>query len=347
MRTIQTILGRSLLSFFLVSLSYFIMCSGLMHRPGVDEELALLEEDEELFDLVDADEAPDTVDFEAIPDFQGDEELDILEPESALSGESVPRPVAGNLMNRLRAIVADEYPGTSLDPNNNQQSGDSEISLAFAPADSDATAIATPESLQSAWPAQFPEASAPARQTLAPAEGGSRISVASFAESETGDAASIENRAINAFLHRPELPTAMDEEATKFSDRVYEDLDLRYGEAIDKYFAREYTDAIRLFRGIMLDDTTEILRSNCQYWIASAYFTLGHYYRAIAEAEKILQYTDSEKRADAQLLIGQSWMRLGKTHLAKIELTLFVSMYKDGPLAGRARKFLNELSLSS
>ncbi len=113
-----------------------------------------------------------------------------------------------------------------------------------------------------------------------------------------------------------------------------------YDEALDDYYSQRYARAIVKFRKVLLADEQQDLADQCQFWIAQAYFAIGRYYDAIVAFEKVSIYAESEKIAEAQLMIGIALYRSGERHLARNEFVSIISHFYNRTVTRTARKYL-------
>lgn len=135
------------------------------------------------------------------------------------------------------------------------------------------------------------------------------------------------------------LPRSVDESAIYNSE-----FGAAYQDALDDFYVRNYTRAIRKFRDLVARGDHPELADNCQYWIGEAYFAMGNYYQAIAEFQKVLPIERSNKANDAQLMIGLAFMKAGETDLARTELNTAINFGGSSEAAKKATRYLEMLN---
>ncbi len=116
-----------------------------------------------------------------------------------------------------------------------------------------------------------------------------------------------------------------------------------YELALQKFYNKQYQDAIRLFQGLMTSNPDNRLASNCQYWIGECYNALQEYADAIAAFRSVMQYQSSYKFDDALLMSGICYMKLGDNLTARDNFQQLVSRFPDSEYAPKAMRYLGRL----
>lgn len=116
-----------------------------------------------------------------------------------------------------------------------------------------------------------------------------------------------------------------------------------YDNALSKYNARNYRQAITAFEELLASEPNNSLADNCQYWIGECYYGLGDYTKSVAAFEKVFSYNNSNKNADAQLKLGMCYWRLNDVGRAKQEFDRLISLYPESKYAPIAKKYLNKM----
>ncbi|MBI3577903.1 MAG: tetratricopeptide repeat protein [Ignavibacteriales bacterium] len=107
-------------------------------------------------------------------------------------------------------------------------------------------------------------------------------------------------------------------------------------EGAHKAFAgKKYTEAIQTYQAVLDGGAGEDLADNCHYWIGESYFGLKKYDEAMKHFEMVFQYKTSEKKGDAQYMIGQCYERTGKKAEAK---QAYEKVVKDYPTCDVVQK---------
>ena len=110
-----------------------------------------------------------------------------------------------------------------------------------------------------------------------------------------------------------------------------------YESAITIAKKRNYRDAIGELQTLLNTGIKDDYADNCHYWIGECNFQLKEYSQAIQNFQLVEGYKFSEKRDDAQLMIAQSYERLGDKQKAKTEYQKLLDMYPTSEYAKRAR----------
>lgn len=114
-----------------------------------------------------------------------------------------------------------------------------------------------------------------------------------------------------------------------------------YEGAITLAKSRNYRDAINDLQTLLNTGIKEDYADNCHYWIGESNFHLKEYSKAIQHFEQVQSYKFSEKKDDAQLMIAQSFERLGDKDKARAGYQKLVDMYPTSEYVKRAKAKLN------
>jgi len=117
----------------------------------------------------------------------------------------------------------------------------------------------------------------------------------------------------------------------------------RYQAALQKFYNRQYKEAIRDFTQLMNSDPDNRLASNCQYWIGESYNALHQYRKAIDAFNAVLRYKASYKFDDALLMSGLCHLKIGDKSTAREEFQQLVSRFPDSEYAPKAMRYLGRL----
>lgn len=110
-----------------------------------------------------------------------------------------------------------------------------------------------------------------------------------------------------------------------------------YESAIAIAKGRNYRNAIEELQTLLNSGIKDDYADNCHYWIGECNFQLKEYSQAIQNFQLVEGYKFSEKRDDAQLMIAQTYERLGDRQKAQSEYQKLVDMYPTSEYAKRAR----------
>jgi tol-pal system protein YbgF len=90
-----------------------------------------------------------------------------------------------------------------------------------------------------------------------------------------------------------------------------------YDAAMKAFNVHKYDDAAKGFSAIVSSSTNSELTNRAEYWLGESYFAKKKYKEALPLFQDVLKYKNSEKKADAQFMIGQTYERLGNKAKAK------------------------------
>jgi tol-pal system protein YbgF len=110
-----------------------------------------------------------------------------------------------------------------------------------------------------------------------------------------------------------------------------------YESAISTAKGRNYRNAMEELQTLLNSGIKDDYADNCHYWIGECNFQLKDYSQAIQHFQLVQGYKFSEKRDDAQLMIAQSYERLGDKQKAKAEYQKLLDMYPTSEYAKRAK----------
>lgn len=117
-----------------------------------------------------------------------------------------------------------------------------------------------------------------------------------------------------------------------------------YEEAMAKYRAQAYQDAINAFQVIVRQYPKHPLSANAQYWTGDAFYQLRAYRSAI-DAQKLViaSYPDSNKAPDALLNMGSAQLGLGDAASARQSWEQLIANYPASTAAAKAESRLKRL----
>jgi tol-pal system protein YbgF len=110
-----------------------------------------------------------------------------------------------------------------------------------------------------------------------------------------------------------------------------------YDGAIKAFNSRKYDDAAKGFSAILAGSTNNELTNRAEYWLGECYFAKKNYKEALPLFQNTLKYKNSEKKADAQFMIGQTYERLGSKAKAKEAYEKVVKNYPMSKNVKRAK----------
>lgn len=118
-----------------------------------------------------------------------------------------------------------------------------------------------------------------------------------------------------------------------------------YRNALEDCLAFRSDEALEGFYSFMNNYPMSMLRENCRYWIAQIFYDRGEYDRAVEGFTQVLDDTRfSHKDDDASIMLGLTFMRLGKRDEALSEFERFLGAYPGSEYTGTVRSFIRQLS---
>ena len=129
---------------------------------------------------------------------------------------------------------------------------------------------------------------------------------------------------------------------TKISPAEYQ---RRYIEALSYYQNSDYNQGIKGFSELVLEDPSNKLADNSQYWLAECYYSTKNYKRAALEFEKVFTFPGTDKDDDSQLKLALAYQSLGNLVKAREEYQRMVDYFPSSEYYSRAKESLKHLSV--
>jgi tol-pal system protein YbgF len=108
-----------------------------------------------------------------------------------------------------------------------------------------------------------------------------------------------------------------------------------YEGAIKAFGEKKYDEAIKMFETLLTSGIAEDQADNCHYWIGESYFGMKQYKDAMKHFEMVFQYKGSEKKADAEYMLGRCYEATGDKAQAK---EAYEKVTKDYPTSDKEKK---------
>lgn len=118
------------------------------------------------------------------------------------------------------------------------------------------------------------------------------------------------------------------------------DYRMAYNDALNRYFNKEYLEAIEEFRLLIDREPDGAYADNAQYWIGECYYSLENYPTAIIEFTKVFSFPENNKSDHALFKIALSYHQLGRYKQAIDSMNRFVYDYPYSELLPQAKDFL-------
>lgn len=117
-----------------------------------------------------------------------------------------------------------------------------------------------------------------------------------------------------------------------------------YEGALRVYESGRYQRAIGAFQEVLRGGIGQDLQDNCYFWIGVSQFNLKQFDRAAATFRRVIDWTGSDKKADAIFMLGQTHEQLGNSQQAKMMLEILLRDFPTSELIPAARQKLQRLS---
>ena len=110
-----------------------------------------------------------------------------------------------------------------------------------------------------------------------------------------------------------------------------------YDVALKAFNSRKYDAAAKGFKAVVDGGSNADLTSRAKYWLGETYFAQKKYNEALPLFQESLKLKNSEKKADAQFMIAQTYDRLGNKVNAKAAYEKVVKNYPMSKNVKRAK----------
>ncbi len=111
-----------------------------------------------------------------------------------------------------------------------------------------------------------------------------------------------------------------------------------YDDALKMFKTKNYDSVINSLQSLIDGGVSDDLKDNCFYWKGEAYFAKRNYTEALKSFQKVFDFKKSEKKADAQFMIAQSYDRMGNKAKAKEAYEKVVKDYPTSNKVSRAKE---------
>lgn len=110
-----------------------------------------------------------------------------------------------------------------------------------------------------------------------------------------------------------------------------------YDDALKSFRLHKYDAAVKGFKAIIEGGSGAELTSRAQYWLGETYYAQKKYNQALPMFQESLKQKNSEKKADAQFMIAQTYEHLGSKAKAKAAYEKVVKNYPMSKNVKRAK----------
>jgi TolA-binding protein len=121
------------------------------------------------------------------------------------------------------------------------------------------------------------------------------------------------------------------------------DMTATYSSALAEYRRRNFAGAASQFTALMKSGVGEDMIDNCYYWIGESYYGMRQFHDALENFQAVFDYPRSEKKDDAQMMIGNCYIAMKNTASARAAFTALVEKYSMSPYVKRAQEKLASL----
>jgi TolA-binding protein len=138
----------------------------------------------------------------------------------------------------------------------------------------------------------------------------------------------------NAVSPNPDIPKIM-KPAMQPQSSVSE-----YEGALSLFWNRHYGEAIDSFTRLLNGGVDENLSDHCVYWIGESQYAKREFTDAVKSFEKVVMLASSNKKADAYVMLGQSYEKLHQTAKARWAYEELLKKYPDNTHAALVKSRL-------
>jgi len=125
-----------------------------------------------------------------------------------------------------------------------------------------------------------------------------------------------------------QAPKVIEEKAVPVSVSAYDD-------ALKAFNARKYAVAAKGFKAIADGGSNADLANRAKYWLGESYFAQKKYKEALPLFQEAIKVKNSDKKADAQFMMAQTYERLGNKVKAK---AAYEKVVKDYPMSKNVKR---------
>ncbi len=116
-----------------------------------------------------------------------------------------------------------------------------------------------------------------------------------------------------------------------------------YGHALNLFKQGNYLEALQTFQAVLDAGAPSGLEDNCYYWMGECSYGAKKYTEAIGYFEKVFTFAVSEKKDDAQMMLGNCYTAMGDKAKAKTAYQQLIKKFPASPFIKRAKEKLASL----
>lgn len=110
-----------------------------------------------------------------------------------------------------------------------------------------------------------------------------------------------------------------------------------YDAALAVFKKKDFKNAIQEFESLLNGRVEADLADNCHYWIGESYYATKNYSESIKHFNQVLEDEQSDKRADAQLMVGNAYFAMGDKDAARKALNKVIESYPSHVRKAKAK----------
>ncbi len=114
-------------------------------------------------------------------------------------------------------------------------------------------------------------------------------------------------------------------------------------EVVSLIKAKRYDEAINLTEKYLSEENDILTISALYYWKGEALFYKKEFSKALENFQRVLAFSNSPKRIEAQIMIAECYTKQGKLKEAKKEYQRFIEDYPFSEFAPRAKRMIQQL----
>jgi TolA-binding protein len=116
-----------------------------------------------------------------------------------------------------------------------------------------------------------------------------------------------------------------------------------YQEALMQFHDRKYSRAASLFQSALDTGVPETYQDNCHYWMGECAYGERKFSKAIELFQQVFGFKISDKKDDAQLMVGNCYIAMGNKEKAKEAFDQFIKKFPASPYIQRVKEKLGKL----
>ena len=132
------------------------------------------------------------------------------------------------------------------------------------------------------------------------------------------------------------------------NEEIVDDYKILYEDALKLYKNQKYKETIDSLSALIEKNTSDILQDNIYYWIADSLYQIEKYNESITNAKLILdKFPDSNKIADAHILLGSNYIKLNDLKKAEYHLEFVIENFGSSKISKKAIEKLKSLKIEN